>query len=617
VTRINNKILLSSTLIIFLLSLSTTAIAQGTARANIDYIDNGQFPLLKVYVSVTDVQGLPIKNLTDSNFIVTEDGQPVSNFELTPTQNSQQPLAITLVIDTSGSMGIKPLPTPLQNAIAAAKTFVDALSAQDQVAIIGFADSPYTVQDFTTDKDLLKTKLDSLTSSGETTMYDGIVEAVKLLKNRSERRILVLIADGKDTGDGQFNFTTSMDEASRWAVPIYPIGFGNVDRKELEQMAALTGGTAQIHPNSLDLQSALSVVLQILREQYLIRYMSTLQADAAEHDLHITIDDQGRVVSANRSFIALPGEITITLPFQEDEVVGGNVLLKPTVLAPAPLKQMDIQLDGSLLQSVLSEPFEYAWDSTTVSPGSHRFVFTVTDQAGNTAKTSMDLDIQPPVTVKVLTPTEGEELSGTSKVVVDVNSLAGIAKVEYAIDGKVLESLTAPPFDANLNWDKYSKGPHLLSVKATDVNGFTDKHEFVIQAKGTRDIWFLVLVIVLGLAVLGIPIGLRQRRKSVVVAGKTRQLVLLQVRGQNSGQTWTLGLDEIKVGRRQSNDVQLKSSKASREHGVIRYENGQYVLYNLRQENPPLINNIPVYQRQIIKPGDVIQFGEDVLRYEE
>jgi VWFA-related protein len=617
VTRINNKILLSSTLIIFLLSLSTTAIAQGTARANIDYIDNGQFPLLKVYVSVTDVQGLPIKNLTDSNFIVTEDGQPVSNFELTPTQNSQQPLAITLVIDTSGSMGIKPLPTPLQNAIAAAKTFVNALSAQDQVAIIGFADSPYTVQDFTTDKDLLKTKLDSLTSSGETTMYDGIVEAVKLLKNRSERRILVLIADGKDTGDGQFNFTTSMDEASRWAVPIYPIGFGNVDRKELEQMAALTGGTAQIHPNSLDLQSALSVVLQILREQYLIRYMSTLQADAAEHDLHITIDDQGRVVSANRSFIALPGEITITLPFQEDEVVGGNVLLKPNVLAPAPLKQMDIQLDGSLLQSVLSEPFEYAWDSTTVSPGSHRFVFTVTDQAGNTAKTSMDLDIQPPVTVKVLTPTEGEELSGTSKVVVDVNSLAGIAKVEYAIDGKVLESLTAPPFDANLNWDKYSKGPHLLSVKATDVNGFTDKHEFVIQAKGTRDIWFLVLVIVLGLAVLGIPIGLRQRRKSVVVAGKTRQLVLLQVRGQNSGQTWTLGLDEIKVGRRQSNDVQLKSSKASREHGVIRYENGQYVLYNLRQENPPLINNIPVYQRQIIKPGDVIQFGEDVLRYEE
>jgi hypothetical protein len=278
---------------------------------------------------------------------------------------------------------------------------------------------------------------------------------------------------------------------------------------------------------------------------------------------------------------------------------------------------MEIQLDGSLLQSVLSEPFEYVWDSTTVSPGSYQFTFTVTDQAGNTAKASVELNIQAPVTVKVVTPTEGEELSGTSKVVVEVNSLAGIAQVEYAVDGKVLETITAPPYEASLNWDKYAKGPHLLAVRASDVNGFTDSHEFVIQAKGTRDIWFLVLVLGLGLAALAVPIGLRQRRKTVIAAEKLQHLVLRQIQGQNSGQTWTLGPGEIKVGRRQGNDVHLSSTKASREHALIRYENGYYVLYNLRPENPPLVNNIKVPQKQSIKPGDVIQFGEDILRYEE
>jgi hypothetical protein len=534
-----------------------------------------------------------------------------------PTQDSQNPLAVALVIDTSGSMGSKTPPSPLQNAVEAAKTFIDSLSAQDQVAVVGFADSPYTVQEFTSDKDVVKTKLDTLTPAGETTMYDGIVEGVNLLKNRAERRILVLIADGRDTGDGRFDFRSSMDEVGRWAVPIYPIGFGSVDRKELEQMAALTGGSAQIQPNSTDLQSAFGVILQILREQYLIRYRSSLQADGAEHELQITVDQQGNVTSDKRSFIALPGEITITFPFQDKEVVGGNVLLKPNVLAPAPLKQMDIQLDGSLLQSVLSEPFEYAWDSTTVSPGSHEFTFTVTDQAGNTAEASVDLNIQPPVTVKIAIPAEDAELSGSSKVVVEVSSLAGIAKVEYAIDGKVVETITASPYEAELNWDKYAKGPHLLAVTASDVNGFSDKQEFVIQAKGTRDIWFLILVLGLGLAALAIPIGLRQRRKTVVAPGQPEKLVLRQIVGQNSGQTWNLGPGEIKLGRRQSNDVRLNSTKASREHALVRYENGFYVLYNLRPENPPLVNNMKVHQKQVLKPGDVIQFGEDVFRYEE
>jgi VWFA-related protein len=615
--RIKMKYILPAIVLAFLFSTFSTILAQGSIGLYVDHIDNGQFPLLEVYLSVTDVQGFPIKNLTGSNFVVTEDGRPVSTFEVLPTQDSQNPLAVALVIDTSGSMGSSTEPTPLQNAIGAAKSFVDSLSTRDQVAIVGFADSPYTVQEFTSDKDLLKSKLDTLTPAGETTMYDGIVEGVNLLKNRSERRILVLIADGKDTGDGKFDFTTSMDEASRWAVPLYPLGFGNVDRKEMEQMAALTGGTAQIQPNSSDLQAAFGIVLQILREQYLIRYESTLQADAAQHDLQITVDHQGYVANDSRSFIALPGEITLTLPFQDNEVVGGNVLLKPGVLAPAPLKQLEIQLDGSLLQSVLSEPFEYAWDSTTVSPGSHQFIFTVTDQAGNSAKASVELNIQAPITVKVVTPKEGEELSGSSKVVVEVNSLAGIAQVAYAVDGKVLETITAPPYEASLNWDKYAKGPHLLAVTASDVNGFTDSQEFVIQAKGTRDIWFLVLVLGLGFAALAIPIGLRQRRKTVVAAGKPQQLVLRQIQGQNSGQTWALGPGEIKVGRRQGNDVRLKSTKASREHALIRYENGNYVLYNLRPENPPLVNNNEVQHKQILKPGDVIQFGEDALRYEE
>lgn len=616
----NNKVSMLAIIFILLLSIYSGVNAQGSSRANIDHIENERFPLLEVYLSVTDVQGLPIAGLSNANFIVTENGQPVQDIEVKPITDSQQPVSIAIVIDTSGSMGLQPPPTPLQNAVSAAKSFISSLNAKDQVAIVGFAESPYIVQDFTTDRALTNDKLDALKPGGETTMYDGIVEAVNLLKKRSERKILVLIADGRDTGDGDFNFTTSMDEVSRWAIPMYPIGFGKVDRQELEQMAALTGGKAQIQPNSSELTSAFDVILRILREQYLVSFMSALPADAKEHELHITVNNQNNLMlgSATQSFIALPGEVTVKLPFQDGELVGGNILLKPDVLAPASLGQMDIQLDGSLLQTVLGEPFEYAWDSTTVSPGLHQFTFIVTDRAGNSGQASVSLDIQPPVVVNIIDPIEGEVLNRSKDVLLDISSLAGIAKVEFQLDGNIIQTVSSPPYTIEIKWGSYSKGPHSLKVMATDVNGFSGEQEIVVQAGG-NNFWFLILVIGLGIAALGIPLGLRNRRRSASsgVAGKQIQPVLRQVQGQNAGQVWSLMPGEMSVGRRRTNAIQLRSSKASREHAVIRYENGAYVMYNLSQNNPPLVNNMQVFQKHTLNSGDIIQFGEDVFRYEQ
>lgn len=604
---------LISLVILLVFSMSSAVSAQGTGRVSIDHIENGQFPLLEVYASVTNAQGYPVKNLKNSDFSISEDNLPVTDFEATPVQNTQQALAIVLVMDTSGSMGTKPSPTPLENAVEAAKAFVDSLSNQDQVALVGFADTPQVIQDFTGDKGRVKTSLDALTAAGNTSLYDAIVEAVGLLKNRSERRILILITDGIDSSVGKFDFKTSIDEATRWSVPIYPIGFGSIDRNELEQIATLTGGTAQAQPNSADLQSALGVVLQVLREQYLIRYTSQLPADGKNHQLEISIED----AAATQPFIALPSEITITLPFQDGDTIGGNVLFKPQVLAPAPLAELEILIDGSQLQNILSEPFEYAWDSTPTEPGQHEFTFIVTDKAGNVARSIIALNIQPPVAVQIIAPTKGQELSGSTTVSAKIDSLSGIAKVEYLIDNVSIQTLSSPPFDITVNWNEYPKGPHLLQVKATDVNGFSSVREVVVHARGTYDILFLILVIGLGLATLGITFVLRRQQRYVPIHAEAGNALLYEIKGSNPGHKWVLGNQEIIVGRKRGNYIQLKSPKASREHAKITHENGQYVLYNLRKENPPLINNIPVPEKQALKPGDVIQFGEDTLRYEQ
>lgn len=603
------KLAKSFSLIILIATISAShpVHAQDLIRINIDHVENGQFPLLEVYVSVTNTQGIPLKNLPPADFSVIEDDQSITDFEVLPIQNAKQPLAIVLLMDTSGSMS----GAPLQNSVTAAKAFIDTLSQQDHIALLGFSNTPYVVQNFTGDKDIIKTGLDSITAGGETTLYDGIVQAVDLLKNRSERRIIVLITDGTDSGIGNFDFKAAMDEASRSAIPIYPIGFGNVDSDELEQMALLTGGIAQIQPNSSDLQSAFNLVLQVLREQYLIRYTSKLQADGGNHNLQITVAGQ----TATRGFIALPGQIEITLPFQDGQIVGGNVLLRPVVSHPAPLAELSILLDGEQLQSVFSAPFEYTWNSTSVVPGDHQVTFIVKDTAGNNAEKSINLNIQPPITVNIIAPMDGEKLSRPALVFADIKAMSGIARVEFIVNNIVVQTLTAPPYETTIDWGAYSDGFYQLQVSATDVNGFSDTHEIAIQVGS--DIGLLVLILGVSLAALLIPIGLRKRKKSSAVTAKPGEAILREIKGSSLGQTWLVGKEEVGVGRSRSNYIQLRSSKASREHAVIKYEDGRHVLYNRKQDNPPLVNQEPVSHKRVLASGDVIRFGEDTLRYEQ
>ena len=154
-------------------------------------------------------------------------------------------------MDTSASMGSKELPTPLQKSVEAAKSFVDQLAPQDQVAIIKFSDTPEVVLDLTSDKNAAKQALDALKpEKSKTVMFDALVEGVKTLQSHSGRRIIVLVTDGKDTNNGLFDFDSATREAKGASIPIFPLGFGNViNVQQLQRMAELTGGSAQIQPS--------------------------------------------------------------------------------------------------------------------------------------------------------------------------------------------------------------------------------------------------------------------------------------------------------------------------------------------------------------------------------
>jgi hypothetical protein len=404
------------------------------------------------------------------------------------------------------------------------------------------------------------------------------------------------------------------------------MGFGSViNVQQLKRMAELTGGAAQVQPTAADLQASFDTILQILRQQYKMSYVSTLPADNTEHELLVTVKYQGGQERTSYNFISKSGLIPVTLPgFQDGQVVGGLVDLTPAINWKPPLSSLELLVDGTLMDSITAEPFQLVWDSTKASltPGAHAFILKAADVGNNTGQVNLTLDVQPPITVNIISLAEGDTVGRPTLITAEVTALTGISiqKVEFLVDGVVVSSLTAPPYEAEWDVRDYPAGPHAVTVAAYDSAGlFPTQKRIDVNVQVGNYSW-MVPIIVLAVAAVIIPIAVRSRRRmgaSPSGKGPASPSVLRELEGLNPGQAWPLGSAVIRLGRkRDENDIPLKGLKASRRHALIKFENGQYVVQSLSPDNPVLINGEPVTDRQILKSGDLIQLGETKMRYE-
>jgi VWFA-related protein len=628
------KFLLGSMIFVGLLfPLPVTALEGFNAR--IDYLDNSRFPQVDAYISVSDANGFPIKDLKQEVFVLTEDSTPIVIQSFAAVQNKEQPLSIALIIDTSGSMRGQASPTPMQKSIEAAVSFVGQLSPKDRVAVIKFADTPEEVLPLTEDKARITQAIQSLEANGQyTALYDAIIKGLNSLESQSGRRIIVVITDGKDTGRGVFKSDDAMRELSTASIPIYPMGFGNVNANELKKMAELTGGSAKILPSVLELNKSFDEVLSSLREQYFIRYVSSFPADDKQHELLATVGYGGGQENASYLFIAKSGSIPVALPdLQPNQVVGGLVKFSPTIdWPPVLIKSVDVYVDGTQISIIKSttEDFVYGWNSfaSSVTAGTHDFLVKVTDIGGNTGQADISLSVQPPITVEIVSPQNGSSLSGTKQITAKVTTLPGVtlSKVAFFVDNKELISVPADPTktEYTVDWSTGEARRYPLRVVAYDTAGlFTTETETIFVNVEPGGGGGVIAIVILAFAALVIPLALRSRkRKGTVAVGAvgvsaSGKPSLYELEGMNPNQIWQIGVSELKLGRkREENDVHLKGVNASRRHAVIRFEHGQYFIHSLSVENPVMVNDVPVAQKRALVRGDIIRLGETVLRFD-
>ena len=279
--------------------------------------------LVTLNVRVIDRNNRPIDNVNEKEFHVYEDGieQPIETFS-----REEVPISYGLAVDTSGS-----LRTQLQSVIDAGKSIINTNKPGDETFLVRFisSDKIETVQDFTSNQDLLIDALDSLyVEGGQTAVIDAVYLSAERLAeykkgddNDRRRRALIVVTDGED----RVSFYKQEQLFARLReqdVQIYVIGFVNELDKEggfirksprersvnlINKLASETGGRAFFPQSISELPQIATEIVRDLRTQYVVTYNPTNKArdgsyrairvaiaDAAGRDKRIALTRSGR-----------------------------------------------------------------------------------------------------------------------------------------------------------------------------------------------------------------------------------------------------------------------------------------------------------------------------------
>jgi VWFA-related protein len=275
--------------------------------------------LVNLNVSVMDRRGKKVMELRPEDFIVLEDGvqQDIAYFD-----SVNAPVNLVLLMDLSGSIGSK-----LEAVKKAAKKFIESLNKDDRVAIGTFTSRFNLVSGFTTNRDLLKNRINAIEwPAGDTALYDAVWAVFDLLDQiKDERKAVVILTDGVDSlfHPEEKGSTRSFDElemrAAEEDATVYPIYFDtepeasatysaevfSTARKQLQSLADQTGGTYFSAARIEDLDGVYKRVAAELHSIYSLAYAAKdTRKDGRWRAIKIKVNREGVAALTRRGYFA-------------------------------------------------------------------------------------------------------------------------------------------------------------------------------------------------------------------------------------------------------------------------------------------------------------------------
>ena len=191
--------------------------------------------LVTVPLIATDHNGLYVTDLRQEEFKISEDGvaQEIAFFG-----RVSAPFHVVLMLDTSSSTKDN-----LRQIQQAAYTFVEQLQPVDRVKIISFDDKVNDLNEFTSDREVLRAAINGTRPGEGTKVYDAVELAMNTWRPIRGRRAIVLFSDGMDWYSDHATFQGTVRYLDEEGVVFYPIRYdtrATTERLAREQSEQVT-----------------------------------------------------------------------------------------------------------------------------------------------------------------------------------------------------------------------------------------------------------------------------------------------------------------------------------------------------------------------------------------
>lgn len=289
--------------------------ALGVTSALVQGVDTSGYPRV-VFTLVVSPDAVSAPGEVPSVGVI-ENGTTLREVSVSTLVAERVPIDVVLLVDTSGSMNGQ----PLTDAKAAARRFIESMERDDRIAIVGIASAPALIQEFTSDRTALFSALEGLTATGETALYDGLVQAADIIaSSTASERYIVALSDGGDTMS-----LNPPDNAARAVAaakaPVYAIALESPEYNPatLEAIAGVSGGRMTTVSGSGSLVDVYQSIAQEMQLRYRVEYTSgrpntpelALQVGVGEGDaarqVEVTVPNPAFTASADVSAPLAPG----------------------------------------------------------------------------------------------------------------------------------------------------------------------------------------------------------------------------------------------------------------------------------------------------------------------
>jgi len=186
---------------------------------------------------------------------------------------------------------------------------------------------------------------------------------------------------------------------------------------------------------------------------------------------------------------ATPPSVTLTAP-ANGAVLFGTATVSASASDNIGVVGVTFALDGNPLGTEeTSEPYEFAWDTATMSNGSHVLTVVARDAAGNqspeTVSVTLMNDTAAP-TVSLASPAAGSTVDGMVTVAATATDDVEVVGVQFLVDGAPLgDEDHVAPYELAWNAVTAANGPHTLAAVARDAAGHETTASIEVSVQNT------------------------------------------------------------------------------------------------------------------------------------